>query len=84
MEKGSSKGRQKVRFAPPEYFLPRRPLHVSIAVNGACILAGLGVGMLIEKWISEKVKEDGGYVTIGSKKEEVSEKVTAAPLQQST
>ncbi|CAM6084358.1 unnamed protein product [Calypogeia fissa] len=80
MEKGSGKGRQKVRFAPLEYFLPRQPLHVSIAVNGACILAGLGVGMLIEKWISEKVKEDGGYVTIGSK-EEVSEKVTTAPLQ---
>ncbi|BBN12796.1 hypothetical protein MPTK1_5g22980 [Marchantia polymorpha subsp. ruderalis] len=72
MEKAASaKGRPpKSRLAPEVYFLPRRPLHVSLGIYGTIILAGIGAGMVVEKWISARVEEDGGFVTLGSKKEE--------------
>ncbi|KAL2622587.1 hypothetical protein R1flu_002792 [Riccia fluitans] len=72
MDHGESvKGRTpKSRLAPEVYFLPRRPRHVSFAIYGTIILAGVGAGVLLEQWINARVLEDGGYVTLGAKKEE--------------
>ncbi|KAL3691555.1 hypothetical protein R1sor_005206 [Riccia sorocarpa] len=67
----SAKGRAtKSRLVPEVYFLPRRPHHVTLAIYGSITLAGVGAGMLVEQWINARVLEDGGYVTLGTKKEE--------------
>ncbi|XP_022975548.1 uncharacterized protein LOC111475080 [Cucurbita maxima] len=52
----------KVRQIPEYYFLPRRSLSSVLAFYGACIAGGIGAGMLVEIWIKDKVKKDGGVV----------------------
>jgi len=54
------KRRGKIRQIPETYFLPRRSLSSAFAFYGAFIVAGIGAGMLVEKWIQKKVAEDGG------------------------
>lgn len=54
------KRRGKIRQIPDTYFLPRRSLPSALAFYGAFIVAGIGAGMLVEKWIQMKVAEDGG------------------------
>ncbi|KAK9280149.1 hypothetical protein L1049_013836 [Liquidambar formosana] len=47
---------KKIRQIPECYFLPRRSLPSTIALYGTIIAAGVGAGMLLEKWIDKKVK----------------------------
>eukprot|EP00270_Netrium_digitus_P020509 TRINITY_DN8484_c0_g1_i3.p1 TRINITY_DN8484_c0_g1~~TRINITY_DN8484_c0_g1_i3.p1 ORF type:complete len:103 (+),score=13.13 TRINITY_DN8484_c0_g1_i3:45-353(+) len=56
----------KLRSAPDFYFMPRRPLWLTTSRAGACIASGLFVGMWVETWIRNKVKEDGGYIVLRS------------------
>ncbi|CAN8270868.1 unnamed protein product [Cochlearia groenlandica] len=44
------------------YFLPRKPWPKAFAFYGSFILGGIGAGMLLETWINNKVKEDGGVI----------------------
>ncbi|WZZ12817.1 uncharacterized protein LOC103837800 [Brassica rapa] len=44
------------------YFLPRKPWPKALAFYGSFVLGGIGAGMLIESWINNKVKEDGGVI----------------------
>ncbi|CAH8330124.1 unnamed protein product [Eruca vesicaria subsp. sativa] len=44
------------------YFLPRKPWPKALAFYGSFVLGGIGAGMLIEAWINNKVKEDGGVI----------------------
>jgi len=54
------KRRGKIRQIPDTYFLPRRSLPSALAFYGAFVVAGIGAGMLVGKWIEKKVAEDGG------------------------
>lgn len=56
------KRRGKIRQIPDTYFLPRRSLPSALAFYGAFIAAGIGAGMLLEKWITKKIAEDGGIL----------------------
>ncbi|KAH6771631.1 hypothetical protein C2S52_005698 [Perilla frutescens var. hirtella] len=53
---------RRIRQIPDYYFLPRRSLSYNLLWYGACIAGGVGAGMLVEKWINKKVKEDGGVI----------------------
>ncbi|PSS09539.1 DNA-directed RNA polymerase subunit beta like [Actinidia chinensis var. chinensis] len=53
---------KQIRQIPEYYFLPRRSMPSAIAFYGAWIAAGVGAGMLLERWIEKKVKEDGGVI----------------------
>ncbi|XP_010556608.1 PREDICTED: uncharacterized protein LOC104825885 isoform X2 [Tarenaya hassleriana] len=53
---------KKIRQIPDYYFLPRRSWPSALAFYGSCILGGIGAGMLVEVWINQKVKEDGGVI----------------------
>ncbi|KAK7359628.1 hypothetical protein VNO77_01590 [Canavalia gladiata] len=53
---------KRVREIPDYYFLPRWPLRSAIFFCTACVAGGVGAGMLIESWIQNKVKEDGGVI----------------------
>ncbi|VVB14852.1 unnamed protein product [Arabis nemorensis] len=44
------------------YFLPRKPWPKALALYGSFILGGIGAGMLLEAWINNKVKQDGGVI----------------------
>eukprot|EP00249_Psilotum_nudum_P017617 c26410_g2_i1 orf=381-641(+) len=63
------RSRGRLRLAPDFYFLPRRSLGATIAIYGSSIAAGIAAGMLVEQWIRKKVEDDGGYITLGKKKE---------------
>ncbi|GLJ14710.1 hypothetical protein SUGI_0238440 [Cryptomeria japonica] len=54
--------RRKLRQIPDYYFLPRKSLPNAILYYGAYVIAGIGAGMLVEKWIKKKVAEDGGMI----------------------
>lgn len=47
---------KKVRQIPDYYFLPRKSLPSAIAFYGSFIVAGVGAGMLLEKWINKKIE----------------------------
>uniref|UniRef100_A0ACD5VUR1 Uncharacterized protein n=2 Tax=Avena sativa TaxID=4498 RepID=A0ACD5VUR1_AVESA len=53
---------RRIRQVPECYFLPRRSLPAVLATYGAVCAAGVGAGMLLQVWINEKIKEDGGVV----------------------
>lgn len=53
---------RRLRPLPEHYFIPRRSLTYNIFFYGAFIAGGIGAGMLVEKWINKKVKEDGGVI----------------------
>ncbi|XP_012434248.1 uncharacterized protein LOC105761100 isoform X3 [Gossypium raimondii] len=53
---------KKIRQIPDCYFLPRMSTPSAIAFYGACIAGGIGAGMLLEVWINNKIKEDGGVI----------------------
>ncbi|KFK25920.1 hypothetical protein AALP_AA8G180700 [Arabis alpina] len=44
------------------YFLPRKPWPKALAFYGSFILGGIGAGMILESWINNKVKKDGGVI----------------------
>eukprot|EP01018_Ginkgo_biloba_P039172 Gb_28945 [translate_table: standard] len=48
--------RAKIRRIPESYFLPRKSIPATIAFYGSFIVAGIGAGMLMEKWIQKKVE----------------------------
>ncbi|KAJ3696959.1 hypothetical protein LUZ61_000664 [Rhynchospora tenuis] len=53
---------KKMRQVPEYYFMPRLSRPKAIAIYGTCIAAGIGVAMLGEIWIKQKIEEDGGVI----------------------
>jgi hypothetical protein len=47
---------KKMRQIPDSYFMPRLSRPKAIAIYGSCIAAGIGVAMLAEIWIQQKIK----------------------------
>jgi hypothetical protein len=65
-------GKAKVRLVPECYILPRRSIPKTIALYSSLVMAGVGVGMLVEVWIKEQVKNDTA-ILFRKKDEAVSE-----------
>lgn len=55
LEKGKAKAR-RFREVPDTYFMPKTSLKVTTAKYFTVLLAGLGVGVVVGKWMDRKVQ----------------------------
>lgn len=53
---------KKIRHIPDYYFLPKWSLPSTLAFYGACCVAGVGAGMLVEVWVKKRIKEDSAVI----------------------